>query len=156
MKGARFGQEGGELSYGSYLRVPELLALQSLRSAPPAHDELLFIVVHQAYELWFKVMLFELESVRDRLFAGAAKGARHSQNGAVIVLDVARFVGMPYFHAEVARLVQAIKSLPPQPGAEILLPGERGDRAAEKRRREGIPLPAAVYEELGALMERPS
>jgi tryptophan 2,3-dioxygenase len=78
VKGARFGQEGGELSYGSYLRVPELLALQSLRSAPPAHDELLFIVVHQAYELWFKVMLFELESVRERLFAGTATGARHS------------------------------------------------------------------------------
>ena len=75
---ASFGQEGGELSYGSYLRVPELLSLQSLLSDPPAHDELLFIVVHQAYELWFKVMLFELESVRDRLSGGDAPGARHS------------------------------------------------------------------------------
>jgi tryptophan 2,3-dioxygenase len=75
---ASFGQEGGELSYGSYLRVPELLSLQSLLSDPAAHDELLFIVVHQAYELWFKVMLFELESVRDRLSAGDAAGARHS------------------------------------------------------------------------------
>src|SRR5438105_8793273 len=74
----RFGQEGGELSYGSYLRVPELLSLQSLLSDPAAHDELLFIVVHQAYELWFKVMLFELESVRDRLSADDAAGARHS------------------------------------------------------------------------------
>jgi tryptophan 2,3-dioxygenase len=75
---ASFGQEGGELSYGSYLRVPELLSLQSLLSDPAAHDELLFIVVHQAYELWFKVMLFELESVRDRLSGGDAAGARHS------------------------------------------------------------------------------
>jgi tryptophan 2,3-dioxygenase len=75
---ARFGQEGGELSYGSYLRVPELLSLQSLLSDPPAHDELLFIVVHQAYELWFKVMLYELESVRERLSASDAAGARHS------------------------------------------------------------------------------
>ncbi len=75
---ARFGQEGGKLSYGSYLRVPELLGLQSLLSEPPAHDELLFIVVHQAYELWFKVMLFELESVRDRLHDGNVQGARHS------------------------------------------------------------------------------
>jgi tryptophan 2,3-dioxygenase len=75
---ASFGQEGGQLSYGSYLRVPELLGLQSLHSDPPAHDELLFIVVHQAYELWFKVMLFELESVRDRLQDGNAQGARHS------------------------------------------------------------------------------
>jgi tryptophan 2,3-dioxygenase len=78
VKGARFGQEGGKLSYGSYLRVPELLDLQSLLSDPPAHDELLFIVVHQAYELWFKVMLFELESVRDRLREGNVHGARHS------------------------------------------------------------------------------
>ena len=56
----RFGQEGGELSYGSYLRVPELLELQTLLSTPPAHDELLFIIVHQAYELWFREVLFEL------------------------------------------------------------------------------------------------
>src|SRR5438132_11644899 len=74
----KLSAEGEGLSYSSYLRIPELLALQSLHSDPPAHDELLFIVVHQAYELWFKVMLFELESVRDRLFAGAAQGARHS------------------------------------------------------------------------------
>ena len=75
---ASFGQEGGELSYGSYLKVPELLGLQSLRSDPPAHDELLFIVVHQAYELWFKEMLFELEAVRERLFAGDPPAARHA------------------------------------------------------------------------------
>jgi tryptophan 2,3-dioxygenase len=74
----RFGQEGGELSYGSYLRVPELLELQTLRSDPPAHDELLFIVVHQAYELWFRVTLFELESVRRALFDGETHAARHS------------------------------------------------------------------------------
>jgi tryptophan 2,3-dioxygenase len=58
------------LSYGSYLRVPEVLVLQRLQSDPPAHDELLFIVVHQAYELWFKEVLFELESARDLMFAG--------------------------------------------------------------------------------------
>src|SRR5205823_11890010 len=58
------------LSYGSYLRIPEILALQQLRSDPPAHDELLFIVVHQAYELWFKELLFELETTRERMFGG--------------------------------------------------------------------------------------
>ena len=72
-----FGEEGGRLSYGSYLKVPELLDLQELLSDPPAHDELLFIVVHQAYELWFKEMLFELESVRERLRRGDTRGARH-------------------------------------------------------------------------------
>jgi len=74
---ARFGEEGGELSYGSYLRLPELLSEQTLLSDPPAHDELLFIVLHQAYELWFKELLFELESVRDLLFAGETHRARH-------------------------------------------------------------------------------
>jgi tryptophan 2,3-dioxygenase len=65
------------LTYGGYLAVPELLSLQRLRSDPPVHDELLFIVVHQAYELWFKQLLFELESVRDRMIAGEAERARH-------------------------------------------------------------------------------
>jgi tryptophan 2,3-dioxygenase len=73
----RFGEAGRELSYGSYLRIPELLDLQSLLSKPPAHDELLFIVVHQAYELWFRLILFELETVRDRLFAGDTRRAGH-------------------------------------------------------------------------------
>src|SRR5205814_1391683 len=73
----RFGQEGGELSYGSYLRVPELLELQTLLSTPPAHDELLFIIVHQAYELWFREVLFELETVRALLFEGETHRPRH-------------------------------------------------------------------------------
>jgi tryptophan 2,3-dioxygenase len=73
----RFGEADRQLSYGSYLRVPELLQLQSLRSDPPAHDELLFIVVHQAYELWFRLVLFELESARDRLVGGDVRGAVH-------------------------------------------------------------------------------
>jgi len=69
--------EEGALSYGSYLRLPEVLDLQTLLSNPPAHDELLFIVVHQAYELWFKEMVFELESVRDLLFERNVPRARH-------------------------------------------------------------------------------
>jgi tryptophan 2,3-dioxygenase len=73
--GRRFGEEGRELSYGSYLRVPELLALQQGRS--DEHDELLFIVAHQAYELWFKVILFELEAARERINADDVFFARH-------------------------------------------------------------------------------
>src|SRR3954469_24252778 len=65
------------LSYGTYLKVPELISLQHLRSDPPAHDELLFIVVHQTYELWFRQLLFELESVRDLMFDGSPEPARH-------------------------------------------------------------------------------
>ena len=53
----------GKLNYGNYLRVPDLLDLQHLQSESQAHDEMLFIVIHQAYELWFKLVLYELDSV---------------------------------------------------------------------------------------------
>ncbi len=81
-QGRRFGRlteqaEQGLLTYGSYLKIPDLLSLQRLRSDPPVHDELLFIVVHQAYELWFKQLLFELGAVRDRMIDGDAERARH-------------------------------------------------------------------------------
>ena len=51
------------LTYSSYLKVPELLALQQLQSEPTRHDELLFIVIHQTYELWFKELLHDLGAV---------------------------------------------------------------------------------------------
>ena len=71
----RFGEEGRELSYGTYLKVPELLQLQ--HGLSHEHDELLFIVAHQVYELWFKVVLFELEAARDRIDADDLFFARH-------------------------------------------------------------------------------
>lgn len=52
-----------ELTYSSYLKLPELLQLQEPRSSPVEHDELLFIVVHQTYELWFKLELHEFEKI---------------------------------------------------------------------------------------------
>ena len=51
------------LTYGSYLNIDELLALQRPQSEPAHHDEMLFIVIHQVYELWFKQMLHEVEAV---------------------------------------------------------------------------------------------
>ena len=54
------------VDYGEYLRLAELLACQSPKSTElgrPAHDEMLFVVVHQVYELWFKQILHELDSV---------------------------------------------------------------------------------------------
>jgi tryptophan 2,3-dioxygenase len=51
------------LTYASYLHLDELLSLQRPRSDPPEHDEMLFIVAHQAYELWFKLQLHELEKI---------------------------------------------------------------------------------------------
>ena len=54
----------GELNYADYLELDTLLQLQSPRAAPPAHDELLFIVVHQASELWLKELLHELDKIK--------------------------------------------------------------------------------------------
>lgn len=55
--------EEDELTYGAYLRVGELLALQRPRSRPPHPEELHFIVVHQALELWMKLLLHDLERI---------------------------------------------------------------------------------------------
>ena len=57
------------LTYSSYLHLPELLELQEPRSDPPEHDETLFIVIHQIFELWFKLMLHEAEKLK-RDFSG--------------------------------------------------------------------------------------
>src|SRR5262245_30790492 len=46
--------DADQLTYSAYLRVPELISLQHPQSQPEHHDELLFIVIHQTYELWFK------------------------------------------------------------------------------------------------------
>jgi tryptophan 2,3-dioxygenase len=73
--GSRFGEEGRKLSYGTYLNVAKLLELQ--RGLSQEHDELLFIVAHQVYELWFKVVLYELEAARDRIDANDIFFARH-------------------------------------------------------------------------------
>jgi tryptophan 2,3-dioxygenase len=75
--GRSFGEEGGLLTYGGYLRLPELLALAVPQSDPPAHDELLFITVHQVYELWFRQLLHELEAVRDAMLADETWRGRH-------------------------------------------------------------------------------
>ena len=77
MPSRSFGEEGGKLTYGGYLRLPELLAQQVPQTEPPAHDELLFITVHQCYELWFAQLLYELTAVRDAMLTGETWRARH-------------------------------------------------------------------------------
>jgi tryptophan 2,3-dioxygenase len=72
-----FGEEGGRLTYGSYLRLETLLDQQRLESDPPAHDELLFITIHQVYELWFKQMLHEMTASRDAMLCGELWLAQH-------------------------------------------------------------------------------
>jgi len=55
-----------KLSYNQYLKVPQLIELQETLSEPTSHDELLFIVIHQTYELWFKQVLHEIDGGKTR------------------------------------------------------------------------------------------
>src|SRR5689334_17049583 len=62
-------QQQHRLSYGSYLHVDELLSLQQPLSSPAHHDEMLFIIIHQVYELWFKQLLHEVHAIVRELSA---------------------------------------------------------------------------------------
>jgi tryptophan 2,3-dioxygenase len=72
-----FGEAGAKLTYGSYLQLPRLLSAQQLESNPPAHDELLFITIHQVYELWFQLLLHEAETARDAMRDDQTWWAKH-------------------------------------------------------------------------------
>src|SRR5205807_9479878 len=66
------------LTYASYLDLEKLLSLQKPRSTPPEHDETLFIIIHQTYELWFKQLLPEFEKINRDFSAGDLFGAIHA------------------------------------------------------------------------------
>src|SRR3954468_23100951 len=66
------------LTYANYLDLEKLLTLQNPRSKPAEHDEMLFIIIHQTYELWFKQLLHEFEKVKRDFSAGDLFGAIHS------------------------------------------------------------------------------
>ena len=66
------------LTYANYLDLETLLTLQRPRSSPPEHDEMLFIIIHQTYELWFKQLLHEFEKIKRDFSAGDLFSAIHS------------------------------------------------------------------------------
>ncbi len=76
------------LTYGSYLRLGELLELQTPVSDGPEHDELLFIVIHQVYELWFKEMLHELAHLQALLESDETARAQHTFKRILTILKV--------------------------------------------------------------------
>ena len=59
-----------KLTYNNYLKIDELLGLQQLKSEPAEHDEMLFIIIHQTYELWFRQILHEFDKLRNELEKG--------------------------------------------------------------------------------------
>jgi tryptophan 2,3-dioxygenase len=85
--------ENAPLSYNKYLRVADLIALQDCLSDPAHHDELLFITIHQTYELWFKQILHEIDAAvalmnEDRAFAAARALARVVEIEKVLVSQI--------------------------------------------------------------------
>jgi tryptophan 2,3-dioxygenase len=76
-------QDKTPLSYNNYLKVRELLELQQPLSEPTSHDELLFIVIHQTYELWFKQILHEMDATIRWLDEGRTFRANHSLRAVV-------------------------------------------------------------------------
>ena len=76
------------LTYSSYLKIDELLSLQQPLSDGPEHDETLFIVIHQVYELWFKQILHEIGYVRGLLEQGDVPRALHTMKRILTILKV--------------------------------------------------------------------
>jgi tryptophan 2,3-dioxygenase len=76
------------VTYASYLKVDELLSLQQPRSEGPEHDEMLFIVIHQVYELWFKELLHEFDRVRRLLEDDEPHRAQHTLKRILTILKV--------------------------------------------------------------------
>jgi tryptophan 2,3-dioxygenase len=66
------------LTYSKYLKLEELLALQEPASKPPEHDEMLFIVIHQVYELWFKELLHEFAKIKGDFSGNRIHDAIHT------------------------------------------------------------------------------
>ena len=76
------------VTYAKYLQLEELLSLQQPRAEGPEHDELLFIVIHQVYELWFKEMLHELDRVATLLTSDQPHRAQHTLKRILTILKV--------------------------------------------------------------------
>ena len=76
------------LTYATYLKLDELLSLQQPRSEGPEHDEMLFIVVHQVYELWFKQVLHEASYLQERLVANDTPHASHALKRILTIMKV--------------------------------------------------------------------
>lgn len=74
------------LTYSSYLKLDQILSAQAPRSEGPEHDEMLFIIIHQVYELWFKQVLHELDYLQERLTANDTGRALHTLRRVLTIL----------------------------------------------------------------------
>ena len=117
-----------EIDYGSYLALDDLLSLQRLRSRPEHPDELLFIVVHQASELWFKVILHELDGLITAMRGNDALTAAASVKRVNALVRI------------VSGQLSALETLPPQRFAQFrgYLGSSSGSQSAQFRAIEAV------------------
>ena len=78
------------VTYANYLQLDQLLSLQQPRADGPEHDELLFIVIHQVYELWFKEVLHELDRVALLLRGDEPHRVQHTLKRILTILKSSR------------------------------------------------------------------
>lgn len=137
-----------ELTYGSYLALDELLSLQRPRSSPEHPDELLFIIVHQASELWFKLIIHELQGLSERLRENDTLGALTSVRRVNALVRI------------VTAQLTALETLPPQRFAQFrgYLGTSSGSQSIQFRTIEAMsglrdPHFIAVLEEHGPVPE---
>lgn len=137
-----------ELNYPSYLALDELLSLQRLRSQPEHPDELLFIIVHQASELWFKLIIHELNGLSARLSENDSLGAIASVKRVNALVRI------------VTSQLTALETLPPQRFAQFrgYLGTSSGSQSIQFRTIEAMsglrdPHFIAVLEEHGPIPE---
>ena len=125
---ATHSETDGNVSYGSYLALDELLSLQRPRATPEHPDELLFIVVHQASELWFKCMLHEIDHLTNAMERGETMYA---------VLAVQRINAIVQI---VAAQLAALETMPPQHFAEFrtYLGSSSGSQSVQFRALEAV------------------
>src|SRR5262245_37768592 len=81
-------RQSAAVTYANYLKIDDLLSLQQPRSTGPEHDEMLFIVIHQVYELWFKELLHEFDRARPLLEDDESHRAQHTLRRILTILEV--------------------------------------------------------------------
>lgn len=147
-------EQSAALNYASYLHLDELLAAQHRRS--DEHDELLFIVIHQVYELWFKQLLHELAALQERLEENRGPQALHTQHRLLAILktivaqiDVLETMTPRQFAGFRGRLESGSGFQSAQFRELEVVLGRRDPRTLEHHAAD-----RTAYERIGAAMER--
>src|SRR5919204_1511135 len=144
------------MTYGNYLKIDELLSLQQPRSEGPEHDELLFIIIHQVYELWFKELLHEFDRAAQLLTADESHRAQHTLKRILTILKVMvaqldiletmtpleflsfreRLEAASGFQSDQFRQIEFLLGVKSEPAIRRFPDGSRARQALERRYRE--------------------